>query len=322
MGLFNWGKTADKQPPPFAAELDALENRLDAFLTKLNERIDILLDGFLEEAPAIIAGDDRFGQAYYRFSSAMQGQAGNMREKVREVREKQIEPAFQQYIDTVSAGSDAYRLLYDWRNRCGEKVNLWEERLQQRIDAAVEQAERKDYGPVFQQMLDAYWQQCKTVNCRQCGAALDIQQVYYHSAYVSCTGCQTQNIFEPGVIARDIEHTARKLAEQRSKQFMDARYQQEQEEQDLYQQMHALQLAMGFEERMTKTGPKYEQLRMLEAKRVLAENNVNELLDKYYRSIFNELNQLLPDLQEHHEKFFLSLQTNYQQSQSKRSTNI
>ncbi|QHS60181.1 hypothetical protein [Chitinophaga agri] len=322
MGLFNWGKTADKQPPPFAAELDALENRLDSFLAKLNERIDVLLDGFMEEAPAIIASDDRYGQAYYRFSSAMQGQAGNMREKVREVREKQIEPVFQQYIDTVAAGSDGYRLLYEWRNRCGNKTDSWEERLQQRIDTAIGQVERKDYEPVFQQMLDTYWQQCKTVNCRQCGGALDIQQVYYHSAYVSCTSCQTQNIFEPGVIARDIEHTARKLAEQRSKHFMDAHEQQQKEEQDLYQQMHALQLAMSFEERTAKKGPRYDQLIMLEARRVQAENNVHELLDKYYRGIFNELNLLLPDLKEHHEKFFLSLQTNYQRSLSKRSTNI
>lgn len=324
MGLFNWGKSKEEQqqPPAFKSELDALENRLDTFLAKMNERIDILLTGFLQEAPAIIATDDRFGQAYNRFSAAMKGQAGNMREKVQDVSENQIEHVYRQYIDTVSAGSEAYRTLYEWRNRCAEKVSIWEEQLQLRVDQATEQVEYKDYEPVFSEMMHTYYEQCKSVNCRQCGAPLHIQQVYYYTAYVTCGSCQTQNIFEPGVIARDIEHTARKLAEQRSKHFIDLSEQRRKEENEYYRQMHAIQTGLTLKELETQSGPGYQQLLVLEEKRLQAEKEAPELLDKYYRNIFDELNKLLPDLKEHHEKFFVSLQTNYQRYQSKRSTNI
>ncbi|MCF6407131.1 hypothetical protein L3C95_29820 [Chitinophaga filiformis] len=324
MGLFNWGQSQEdkQQYEAFKSELETLENRLNSFLTKLDERVDILLSGFIEEAPSVIAGDDRFGQAYYRFSSGMKGQAGNMREKVREVLEKQIEPVYQRYSDIFSVESEAYSILREWRHRCARKADEWEEQLQRRVDEATELVEQKDYEPIFEQMVNTYWQQCQSVNCRQCGANLSIKQVYYYSAYVSCAYCQTQNIFEPGAMGRDIEHTARKLAEQRSKHFIDAHEQRKREEQDLYEQIHELQLALSTQERMTKSGPGYEQIRLLEAQRVQAENEAPELLDKYYRNIFDELTKLLPDLEEHHEKFFKSLQANYQRYESKRSTDL
>lgn len=324
MGLFNRGQSQeDKQEyEALKGELAALENRLDTFLAKLNERVDALLSGFISEAPAVMADDDRFGQAYYRFSSAMKGQTGNMREKLREVLEKQIEPVYDRYSHTLPVQSEGYNVVREWRHRCARKADEWEEQLRRRVDDATEQVERKDYEPVFEQMMNSYWQQCQSINCRQCGANLNINQVYYYSAYVACSHCQTQNIFEPGTIARDIEHTARKLAEQRSKHFMDAHDQRKEEEQSLYLQMHELQLALTVQERMTKSGPTYEKLLSLESKRVQAENEAPELLDKYYRSIFDELTKLLPDLEEHHEKFFKSLQANYQRYQSKRSTNL
>ncbi|PSL32033.1 hypothetical protein [Chitinophaga ginsengisoli] len=324
MGLFNWGQSQeDKQEyEALKSELATLENRLDAFLAKLNERVDALLSGFIEEAPSVMAEDDRFGQAYYRFSSAMKGQAGSMREKLREVLEKQIEPVYSRYSDTLSAGSEGYSILHEWRHRCARKADEWEEQLQHRVDEATEQVERKDYEPVFAQMMNDYWQQCQLINCRQCGANLNIKQVYYYSAYVACSHCQTQNIFEPGTIARDIEHTARKLAEQRSKHFMDAHERRKREERSLYQQMHELQLTLSMEERVKRSGPKYEQLLSLESKRLQAESEAPELLDRYYRNIFDELTKLLPDLEEHHEKFFKSLQANYQRYESKRSTNL
>jgi len=324
MGLFNFGKSQEdkQQTAALQSELDALETRLNSFLSKLDERLDVLLTGFIEEAPAIMKEDDRFGQSYYRFSSAMKGQAGNMREKVQEVLSKQIDPVFSNYTDTLPVGTDAYRMVYDWRNRCTEKAHNWEEQMQHRVDKAVEQVERKDYEPVFQDMMNAYRQQCQSVNCQQCGAHLNIQQVYYYSAYVSCSFCQTQNIFEPGTAARDLELIARKLAEQRSKHFMDMHELRQQEEQELYMQIHELQLKLTMQERASKSGPLYSQILAIEAQRVQAENEVPEYLDKYYRNIFDELTILLPDLKEHHDKFFTSLQTNYQRYQSKRHTNL
>ncbi|TWW01621.1 hypothetical protein [Chitinophaga pinensis] len=324
MGLFNRGQSKEDklQTEAIQSELAALESRLDNFLTKLNDRVDILIEGFIAEAPAIMATDDRFGQAYYRFASGMKGQATNMREKVREVLETQIEPTFSRYTDTLPVGTDAYRLVHDWRHRCADKANTWEDQLQHRVDAATEQVERKDYEPIFRDMVNQYLQQCKSIHCTQCGDNLQITQVYYHSAYVACPSCNTQNIFEPGVIARDLEQNARKLAEQRSKHFMDAHEQKRAEEEDLYQQMHTLQLKMSFQELQSKSGPLYAQLLALNKQRVEAENEIPAQLDKYYRNIFDELNALLPDLKEHHEKFFISLQNNYKQYDSKRSVNL
>lgn len=311
MGLFYSGnKPGNSGQDHFRAELQDTERRLEVFLGKLDERLDLLLSGFVEEAPAVREQDDRYEQAYNRFCSAMRGQVKAMQKKVQEVREQQVETLFYAYLNAYPIGSSASRILGDWRIRCIEKIERWESELRRKQGISLEQVESRDYEPVFQRMLDEYREQCAVLKCRQCGAKLDITQVYRYTVYVACGFCQTQNIFNPGSAIGSLEDIARKLAEQRSKHILIQHERMKTQERERYHEMHALKLSMGFD-RHSKDNEQTWRLEMLEVQWMEAQKSAPELLDRYYRNVFDELTNLLPDLKEHHEKFYNSIRTNY-----------
>lgn len=291
--------------------LNDIEARLSTFLQKLDERANELLEGFLAEAPGIIAADNHYGQGYSRFLAATRGQISTLRKKVQDVREQQVTQTMYQYDNAWPAGSSGNKLLYDWQNRCYERINNWEEALYAKETAAIEKAEWKDYEPLFRQLIDNYNTEKEKVHCKQCGAKLNIDRMYYYSTYVSCDFCQTQNIFDPGTNARLLEDTARKLAEQRCKPILDAHVHQQQRERALYHQAHELHLSMVHEKSASVLSQKKSTIDRLEAERQEAIRRAPELLEKYYRDMFDEMSILLPDLKEHNDRFFQSIKTSY-----------
>jgi hypothetical protein len=46
----------------------------------------------------------------------------------------------------------------------------------------------------------------KEFHCTQCKAPLPVQQQFFRSYYVPCAYCRTVNTFEPGMVARNVEH--------------------------------------------------------------------------------------------------------------------
>lgn len=291
-------------------QLQETENRLLSFLHKLNERADLLLEGFVAEAPAILAGDTRYEQAYHRFLAATRGQLQTIREKVREARSQQIEALYLQHSGQYYSGGAATSLT-EWYHRCLNAITKWEEALYQRETQAIEKAEWKDYEAVFRQLMDGYHREKESIHCKQCGARLQINQVYYYSVYVPCPFCQTQNIFNPGTNARQLEETARKLAEQRSKPLLEEHHLQQQLERELYLQAHELHLTMIHEKNNQVVREKQHAITQLEAQRQEALQKAPKLLEAYHRSVFNEITQLLPDLHEHNERFYNAIRAQY-----------
>lgn len=291
--------------------LEATEQRLDAFLVKLAQRAQELLNGFEQEAVNIRRNDTIYGQAYSRFLAATRGQVQKLREKVKEVEETQIMPVFYRNC-TQSSLAGFSSMVYEWRNRCQAKILQWEEQLYARESAAIERAEWQDYETVFQSHLQQYHAEKEKVYCKQCGAKLAINQVYYYTVYITCTFCQTQNIFNPGTSARQLEDTARKLAEQRSRPVLEQQQFYQQRERDLYMQAHELQLSLIHEKNNQIIKEKQQAIARLEEQRQEAVVKAPQLMEEYHRSVFDELNNLLPDLREHHEKFYRAITTHYQ----------
>lgn len=303
----------DEQTDTLKHSLGELETRLATFLQKLDERADQLLEGFTAEAPAMLAADDLYGQTYSRFLAATRGQLATLRKKVQEVRESQVEATLAQYQSAFAFGSPAYQVLYEWRERCLRKIYGWEENLYQKETAAIEKAEAKDYEPIFRQLLSNYYREAANVHCKQCGGKLTIGRVYYYSTYVACDFCHTQNIFDPGTNARQLEETARKLGEQRSKPLLDAHHAAQARERTLYHQAHELHLGMIHEKSASVIRNTQHTIDTLETERVKAQQAAPALLEQYYRAVFDEMSKLLPDLKEHNERFFRSMQTSYLQ---------
>lgn len=291
--------------------LQATEQRLDTFLARLTQRAQELLNGFEQEAANIRRNDTLYGQAYSRFLAATRGQVQKLREKVKEVEDSQITPVFYTHC-TQASDSSFSAVVYEWRNRCQAKILQWEEQLYASESAAIERAEWQDYETVFQNHLNQYNTEKEKVVCKQCGAKLAIHQVYYYTVYVTCSFCQTQNIFNPGTSARQLEDTARKLAEQRSRPLLEQQQFYQQRGRDLYMQAHELQLSLIHEKNKQVIQEKQQAIVRLEEQRQEAVVKAPQLMEAYHRSVFDELNNLLPDLREHHEKFYRAITTHYQ----------
>lgn len=312
-----FGNKRQEHIGPLQTDLENIESRLYVFLAKLDERADMLLQGFIAEAPAVMADDNIHGQAYYRFRSATSGQLATLRQKVQEVRESQINGTWYKYDGSFDFGGAASNLLYDWRQRCFEKLNSWEETLYKKEQQAIDQVEAKDYEVIFHELIRQYEGEKENVHCKQCGAKLVIEGMYYYSVYIPCQFCHTQNIFDPGTNARKLEETARKLAEQRNKAILEQQEAMQTGERELYQQMHELHLSLIHEKDSKVVQEKQKTIAALEIQRKHALEEAPLLLEQYYKAVFETMSELLPDLREHNERFFQAMQTSYLQHKMK-----
>ncbi|WEK38399.1 MAG: hypothetical protein P0Y53_12910 [Candidatus Pseudobacter hemicellulosilyticus] len=314
---------SNKQQPETARltrELDSIETRLDSFLSTLTERADALLEGFVETAPGIMDNDNIHGQAYSRFLAATRGQISTLRQKVQDTRSRQIDPVYIQHQHSLPFGSPAATMLFEWQHRCAEKMHAWEAALMNKESKAIEKAEDKDYALLFKELLDRYNIEKEKVFCQQCGAKLEIDRLYYYSVYISCPFCSSQNIFNPGSSARQLEATARKLAEQRSKPLLEEQEACVEKERECYFQQHELQLQLIHEKNSGKIRETREAISRLEARRQEALQKAPLLLEQYYQMVFEEMSTLLPDLRQHHERFYQAIQASYLQHKRNYST--
>lgn len=290
------------------ATLDETETRLNSFLQKLTERSNELLEGFKLEAKSLKQNeDDIHEQAYHRFSSGIKGQLTLIRKKVDEVRENQVLKAYRQYEDVYESGSKESKYIDKWSERCCDTINAWEDSQRAEEDNVIKEVEKTDYEIVFQKLIDSYNLEKEKVHCKQCGSKLNIDKLYYYSAYITCAYCKTQNVFDPGTSARLIEDTARKLGEQRANYLSEQSGEMQQKERDLYMQGHELKLSLIHEKDQRVIAEKQLMIKDLEEQRRACEKESPLLMEKYYKTVFDEITKLLPDLKEHNEKFYESI---------------
>ena len=55
-------------------------------------------------------------------------------------------------------------------------------------------------------------------HCSQCGANLEIKELYFISTYITCPYCQTQNTFVPSDKMREFEFVAKDFAEEKTRE--------------------------------------------------------------------------------------------------------
>ena len=74
-------------------------------------------------------------------------------------------------------------------------------------------------------------------HCSQCGANLEIKELYFISTYITCPYCQTQNTFVPSDKMREFEFVAKDFAEEKTR-----------EEEKLYEKISSSDAASAEEE--------------------------------------------------------------------------
>lgn len=308
-GLFSRQAAA---APDWAAEMEENRLRWFVFIEKLEARMDELCSAALPELQQVLAEDqDAYKRTYLRVQAGIKGQLGNIREKIREVGEEKVLNFFNCHIDEAW-GNDALRQrLYAFREACTARENAFETRYSAWMDR-LEKTGQRDLEAEYRSILEEHAALRDSFCCRQCGAPVAVDKVYFITSYLVCSHCRTQNTFEPGSKARGLDGLARELAEARTAHLLAASEAERQRERDLYMKIHENR-ARGDDTPATAASRK-AQNEVWQTERETAIRGAHVAYETYLRAMFDEWNSIVPDLAEHNERFYQRMLEDYRRS--------
>lgn len=303
--MFNLFTSDKEKEPDWIAQANETKERWFVFLEKLETKMQELCEAAIPELEDSFKNDDDiYKRTHGRLLAGINGQLENIRRKAYDTYDEKIQGFYQTVQGNVSALSPHYNMLFNFRNECSnryhrqfdDKLHYWQEQLK---NTGKENLEIK-----YQALLDEFEAIKNKFNCRQCGAPLHINQIFFINTYITCPHCQSQNSFEPSTQAKQLEHLGRELAEQRTAPLLQAYENELQKERDLYQQKHETALSMIHE----KDKKRREQTNLLtedlERQRQQAIRNAPGLYETYLRAMFDEWNKIVPSLAPQNEKFY------------------
>jgi RNA polymerase-binding transcription factor DksA len=288
--------------PEWLALLKENEERYLIFLNKLEEKAMELTDASIPELKALKTEDERqFGLML----NGILGQLESIRDKANTVFDEKIENVYQNYKEEVDVLHPYYSRLTEFRAVCSDQLhNGLEEKLSQLRDQ-LQETNNEDFEVVYQQILDEFETIKNQFKCQQCGDTIPLTKIYFVTTHLACPSCQNKNTFTPSSLAQGLEHVGRSLAEQRTKPLLDKYYEEQNRERELYLQGHHLKLKRDFHK---KNEVLEKQIEDVEQQRNESKALIPNYYQDYERAMFDEWKKLVPDLAEHNERFYQSLQ--------------
>ncbi len=295
--LFNNNK--DGAASARAAALQETQQRWFSFLEKLEAKMEELCTAAIPELKELLAtDDDNFQRTFYKVQSGINGQMQHIRRKAYDTYDEKI-------LSLRNTGNlyDAPGL--DFINACSDRYHKDFENRYQYWQQQLDNAASKDYEAEYRKILQDFGQTKDKFTCSQCGSPVAIPKIFFISTYIACPACNTQNTFEPGTSARNLQNIARNLAEQRTKHLLAAYEKEKDLERELYHINHELQLSLHFEKNKSTAAEKEHQVRQNESRRQQAISTAPQLYKTYLRAMYDEWNLIIPDLKPHNEKMYL-----------------
>lgn len=301
--LFGKKDSAPGREPAWVAVMNDNRNRWFVFLDKMEEKMNELGEASIPELKEAYAQESGpIKNVHWRMLNGLIGQYRQMLEKARTVEEEKIHDFYEQVSDEIEFGGRYYELLEQFRSDCADRFNRFE-KLEHDWIARLQATGANDPEQEYREILEEYERIKDKFQCRECGAGITIEKIYFIATYIPCPYCQTQNTFEPGSRARMLEHIGRELAEKRCAPLLDAYNAAQEKERELYHRIHELKLgsigAGRAEERKAE-----EIIATLEQERRKLIAGTPDLYRRYLRAMFDEWNSIVPDLREQNEKFY------------------
>ncbi|MDR1911188.1 MAG: hypothetical protein LBQ52_02430 [Helicobacteraceae bacterium] len=294
----------DKELDNLRAEIEDRQKRWFAFINKLEERAKELFDEAIPQLRALRKSDeDIYKSNYNKTLSGVCGQLSAIRSKAFNAKDKEIIDFHYYAEDKIpSSHSLAKKLDKFWYDANAEFERFDKEiyKLDRRL---LEDAEN-DLESEYQEIIDSFNAQKDQFKCSQCGANLQIERIFFIDAHIACNVCAAQNSFEPSSQARKLQFIANDLAKKRCKPLLKAYEDEDQKERDLYQQARELKLSAIHESQRRKSEIEKE-IDRLNKLREEAIENAPRLYKVYLRAVCDELNKILPEFKEHHEKMYI-----------------
>ncbi|MDR1634311.1 MAG: hypothetical protein LBS27_05210 [Bifidobacteriaceae bacterium] len=285
-------------------ELTDRHDRWLNFLRRLEDRATEFANAAKAELVQVRRTDpDPHKASHGRLLSAAFGQIDQIREKAHTTWEDQIVDFRYQVRELIDIHDPVSRQLDEFMSVCTDAYERFEDTLRA-LDHELRQTAEEDLETEYQAILDSFQSSRNQFSCRTCGAQLEIERLFFIEVHISCSYCGALHNFKPGADARRIQFIARDLAVRRSAGVLADHTAEKDKERRLYHEIHELKLsAIGRDE---KTKAQIEQeIAGLEQLRVQAVLNAPLLHKRYLRAVYDQLNLILPEFREHHERRFV-----------------
>jgi hypothetical protein len=219
--MFGFGKKNNDEHP-LTAEIEQKQARWFTFLQKLESRMEEVCEAAVPELKEVFEQDaDPYKRAHGRMLAGLIGQMDQMRRKAADVKEQEI-IYFAGSFEASYAGSDHFKLLYNFREACYNRHIVFEDKIQQYISRLRDAAGEQDLEAAYRQQVAEFGKIRDKFSCTQCGGNITIPKMFFIVTYVTCPFCQTQNTFHPSTETQLVLHNARSLAEQRTAHLLKA----------------------------------------------------------------------------------------------------
>jgi hypothetical protein len=195
------------------SSFEAVHMRWDTFLGKIESRFHEMLSQSEALLPNVLEFQDFDPTPMNVAWQGIETQAKELISKIDDTWQEKVSPAFDEVRDAGEAEveeadgdlSEYYEGFYKVYRKEQDKANLLSDKLERELKnyqvRTFAVAARKLQARASEELG-------KMFLCSQCKAPLPVRKNFFRSYYETCTYCQTVNTFEPGTIARQVEHFA------------------------------------------------------------------------------------------------------------------
>lgn len=194
-------------------EIAKIAERWDAFLIKIENRFQEIVNEAHAALPALLQVEHFDTTA---FGVAWQGIKTQLKElisKISDTYQEKVTPALEEIQEREEAAvedregslDEFYARFYPLYEREQSKGRTLEHQLDRELRIAEIRLPAAAAHLLYDEARKAL---ARTFQCTQCQAPLPLRNNFFRSYYQTCDYCQTVNTFEPGTIARNVEHFA------------------------------------------------------------------------------------------------------------------
>jgi hypothetical protein len=278
------------------SQITNTQERWLTFLQKLENRAKELHEAAFTELANLRKTDKK---AHYKMLFGVCGQFEAIRSKAYDTKESEITDLYYCLKDDIGVSHPLFETLYKFRNICYERFDDFEKTLNG-LDQSLRDDSNEDLEGEYQKILKNAAKE--KFFCSQCGHPLVVERIFFIAVHIACGACGSQNTLEPSSHARSLQYIAKDLAAKRCKHLLTASENEKQKERDLYMQAHKLKLSAIHESDKEVIQKKIDAINL---KRDEALKNSRRIYGEYLRAYCDEMNKMLPDFKDHHEKIYL-----------------
>ena len=215
--------------------MNDLEQRFRVFIEKLTERAESLAKETRDAMQEIYDEDtDPYKRSFGNFLMGVKGQFNGIIDKAEDVFKQQIKPYEPSFYETQTPEGE---LQEKWFRKIHDDFEKWKDKMRDLADSIESHVKEPSAEEKLREIVEEYNAVKDNFHCSQCGANLEIKELYFISTYITCPYCQTQNTFVPSDKMREFEFVAKDFAEEKTR-----------EEEKLYEKISSSDAASAEEE--------------------------------------------------------------------------